>query len=211
MKLLPLLLLSLFAAACESQPSRPVTEPAAPPSAATPSTPRPDTAAPPSSAASSTKLALTSNALQLVNTQTGSTKELPLGQPFELLVRTITSVLRQPPTSVGVNGECGARPLKMATWANGLTLAFQEKDREWQFVGWSLNPGRGTGQPLTSMAGVGLGSTRADVESAYVIKVLKSSLGQEFSTSSGLYGIFDGTGPQARVSALWSGTSCVFR
>ena len=61
------------------------------------------------------------------------------------------------------------------------------------------------------MAGVSLGTTRAAVESAYVIKVVKSSLGYEFSTASGLYGLFDGAGPQARVSALWSGTSCVFR
>ena len=61
------------------------------------------------------------------------------------------------------------------------------------------------------MAGVSLGTTRAEVESAYVIKVVKSSLGHEFSTASGLYGLFDGAGPQARVSALWSGTNCVFR
>ena len=119
---------------------------------------------------------------------------------------------------MGVNGECGAGPLKMATWANGLTLVFREQDRgnaspgrEWQFAGWSLNPGRGAGRAPTTMAGVGLGTTRAEVESAYVIKGVKSSLGYEFSTASGLYGLFDGAGPQARVSALWSGTSCVFR
>jgi hypothetical protein len=106
----------------------------------------------------------------------------------------------------------------MVTWANGLTLAFQEKGRrdgnagrEWQFVGWSLNPGQAAGPAPTTMAGVGLGSTRAEVESAYAIKVVQTSLGREFSTTSGLYGLLDGAGPQARVSAMWSGTSCVFR
>ncbi len=99
-----------------------------------------------------------------------------------------------------------------------MTLILQEKSRrdgpagqQWQFVGWSLNPGRGAGPAPTTMAGVGLCSTRAEVESAYVIKVKKSSLGHEFSTTSGLYGLFDGAGPQAKVSAMWSGTSCVFR
>jgi hypothetical protein len=134
----------------------------------------------------------------------------------------MTTVLQQPPANVGVNEECGAGPLKMATWPNGLTLAFQEKapqgaatdsaaSREWQFVGWSLNPTQFSGPALITMAGIGLGSTRAEMESAYVIKVVKSSLGYEFSTSTGLYGLLDGMGSEARITAMWSGTSCVFR
>ena len=217
MKLLPFLLCSLLAAACQSHPDRSTESPVAPTDSGS-VLPGGDTLAPPRSAAGRQKLALTSNALQLVQPETGSTREIAVGQPYEPLVQTVTDVLAQAPASVGVNGECGAGPLKMANWANGLTLIFQEKSRrdgpagqEWQFVGWSLNPGRGAGSAPTTMAGVGLGSTRAEVESVYVIKVMESSLGQEFSTTSGLYGLFDGAGPQGRVSALWSGTSCVFR
>ena len=173
-------------------------------------------------AESPVRLALTANALQLVNAQTGSTNEISLGRPFEPLVATMTTVLQQPPANVGVNEECGAGPMKMATWPNGLTLAFQQKapqsaaadsaaGREWQFVGWSLNPTQYSGPALITMAGIGLGSTRAEMESAYVIKVVKSSLGYEFSTSAGLYGLFDGMGSEARITAMWSGTSCVFR
>lgn len=221
MKLRPLLLLSLLTAACQSQPDRSTASAVAPANSA-PTSPGPGTATPPRPASRPAgrpgKLALTANALQVVNVETGSTRDILLGQPFEQLVRTVTDVLGQPPARVGVNGECGAGPLKMATWANGLTLAFQEKGRgdgaagqQWEFVGWSLNPGRGAGSAPTTIAGVGLGSTRTEVESAYVIEVMESSLGQEFSTTSGLYGLFDGAGPQARVSAMWSGTSCVFR
>lgn len=216
MKLRPLLLLSLLTAACQSQPDR-STEPATS-SANTDQAAAPATTVPPRSASRPAKLVLTANALQLVNTKAGSTSDIPLGQPFEQLTETVTNVLGQPPASVGVNKECGAGPLKMATWANGLTLAFQENSRragvagrEWQFVGWSLNSGRGAGPALATLAGIGLGSTRAEMENAYVITMMESSLGQEFSTTSGLYGLFDGAGPQARVSAMWSGTSCVFR
>ena len=216
MKLLPLLLLSVLAAACQSQPDS-AGQVATPASSVT-TLPGPDTAAPARSAARPAKLALTANALQLVNTETGATSDIALGRPFEQLVRTVTDVLAQAPTNVGVNGECSVGPLKMATWANGLTLAFQEAGRrngnagrEWQFAGWSLNPGQAAGRAPTTMAGVGLGSTRAEVESAYVIKVVQTSLGREFSTTSGLYGLLDGAGPQARVAAMWSGTSCVFR
>ncbi|GAB2707601.1 hypothetical protein GCM10027272_22130 [Hymenobacter frigidus] len=217
MNRLPLLLLFLLTAACQSQPDRP-TEPAAPAASSVPTAPKRDTASPVAPSGSPATLALADNAVQLVNAKTGSTTTIPLGRPFDPLVRTITNALGEPPARVGVNGECGAGPLKMATWANGLTLAFQAQNRgdaspgrEWQFAGWSLNPGRGAGRPPATMAGVSLGTTRAEVESAYVIKVVQSSLGYEFSTASGLYGLFDGAGPQARVSALWSGTSCVFR
>lgn len=230
MKLLSgMLLLGLLASACQSRSDLP-TEANKPDTTYTPepkSTDSIPTASRDSAAAAvpvepSVRLALTSNALQLVNAQTGSTNEIPLGRPFEPLVATLTTVLQQPPANVGVNEECGAGPLKMATWPNGLTLAFQQKapqdaaadsaaSREWQFVGWSLNPTQYSGPALITMAGIGLGSTRAEMESAYVIKVVKSSLGYEFSTSAGLYGLFDGMGSEARITAMWSGTSCVFR
>ena len=217
MNRLPPSLLFLFTAACHSQSGRP-TEPAAPAVSSVPTAPKRGAARPVVPSGSPATLALADNAVQLVNAETGATTTIPLGRPFDPLVRAVTNALGEPPARVGVNGECGAGPLKMATWANGLTLAFRAQDRgdaspgrEWQFVGWSLNPGRGAGRAPATMAGVGLGTTRAEVESAYVIKVVKSSLGYEFSTASGLYGLFDGAGPQARVSALWSGTSCVFR
>lgn len=61
------------------------------------------------------------------------------------------------------------------------------------------------------MAGIGIGSTREEKESAYVITITKLSLGSEFATTSGLYGIFDGAGKNAKITDMWSGTTCVFR
>ena len=170
------------------------------------------------SAASRPLLALTSNGLQVVSQPTGATTEIPFGRPLEPLVETVNMLLGIKAPSVGVNGECGAGPLKMAAWRNGLTLVFQEKRtkraalRGWQFVGWHAGVAAdGTAPRVTTMAGIGVGSTRAELESAYTIKAFASTLGAEFSTSSGLYGLFAGPGKDARITSLWSGTSCNFR
>ena len=84
------------------------------------------------------KLALASNALQLVDIVTGSTREITFGMAFDQLVTIVGRILERKPTSVGINTECSADPLKMATWPDGLTLFFREKERgkeEWLFAG----------------------------------------------------------------------------
>ena len=112
-----------------------------------------------------------------------------------------------------INSECGAGPLKMATWDNGLTLLFQEKSKDtWSFVGWAANPAKNPELKLNTMAGIGIGSTRKEIKSAYVIKENKSTLGYEFATKSDdIFGIFDGAGDNAKITNLWSGVSCNFR
>lgn len=158
-------------------------------------------------------LALTSNALQLVNSEKGSTAEIAFGKPLDELVEIINKVLQDKVSSIGINSECGAGPLKMALWKNGLNLIFKEQktDGLWQFVGWYVSQPKNNTKTLQTMAGIGIGSTREEMESAYVIKVTKSSLGYEFSTTSGLYGIFDGAGKNAKITDMWSGTTCIFR
>ncbi len=182
---------------------------------AAPAQPMPDAAAPANISASPQLLALTSNALQLVSQPMGSTREIPFGMPQAELVGIVSKVLQAEPRSIGINAECGAGPLKMASWSNGLTLVFQEKKagtaREWQFVGWYAGAASGAAPKVATMAGVGIGSTRTELEEAYAIKVVKSTLGQEFSTTSGLYGLLDGPGKEAVITSLWSGTSCNFR
>ena len=157
-------------------------------------------------------LSLTSNALQLINSQTGSSTEVNFGKPLDEMVETINKVLQSKVSTIGINSECGAGPLKMAVWKNGLNLIFKEQksNKEWQFVGWYLGKGSGNLQTLKTMAGIGIGSTRQEMESAYVIKVNTTSLGNEFSTSSGLYGIFDGSGKDAKITDMWSGLTCIF-
>ena len=158
-------------------------------------------------------LSLTSDALQLVNSLTGSTREISFGKPLDETVETINKVLQIKVSSIGINTECGAGPLKMAVWKNGLNLIFKEQqsNKEWQFAGWYLGKAAGNLQRLTTMAGIGIGSSRQEMESAYTIKVNKTSIGYEFSTSSGLYGIFDGPGKNAKITDMWSGLTCIFR
>ena len=163
-------------------------------------------------------LILTSNALQVVNKNTGSTSEIPFGKPLDQMIEVVNNVLQSKPKSMGVNSECGAGPLNMATWNNGLTIVFVKKESksktaetEWYFAGWFLSGNSANIPKIATMAGISIGSTRAEMESAYVIKVSKTSLGHEFSTSSGLFGIFDGPDKQAKITNLWSGVSCNFR
>jgi len=157
-------------------------------------------------------LALTSNALQLVNKETGSTRELPFSMSEKQILEMITGIIGKSPDAIQINEECGAGPLKMASWNNGLTIVFQEEqESQWIFAGWFAEAPSNSAQKITTMAGIGIGSTRAAMEDAYVVEVFESTLGQEFSTSSGLFGLFDGTSENAKITHMWSGVSCNFR
>ena len=166
-----------------------------------------------SNATDNAALVLTSNALQVVNKQTGTTTPLPFGLKFNELVAIVERVLDLKVNSIQVNSDCGAGPLKMAAWSNGLTLVFQDKrkQRDWIFEGWFMRTLPNALPRLTTLAGVGIGSTRAEMENAYQIQVSKTSLGYEFSTASNLYGIFSGSNKEATITDMWSGLSCNFR
>lgn len=156
-------------------------------------------------------LALSANAIQVINRSNGSTREITFNTAFEQTITTVEKVLKLKP-SININSECGAGPLKMATWDNGLTLLFKEKNNEWLFAGWAANQPKNPELKLSTMAGVGVGTTREEMESAYVIKVSKTSLGYEFATKSDdLFGVFDGANASAKITNLWSGVSCNFR
>ena len=157
-------------------------------------------------------IALSANALQIVNQASGSTREIAFGMPLKQLVEIVEKVLKSKST-INMNSECGAGPLKFATWDNGLTLLFQEKKKdEWLFAGWAANKPKNNQSKLTTMANVGIGTSRKEIESAYIINVSKTSLGFEFSTKSNdLFGIFDGRNENSKITNLWSGVSCNFR
>ncbi|KUO67226.1 MAG: hypothetical protein APF83_08700 [Lutibacter sp. BRH_c52] len=163
-------------------------------------------------------LVLTFDALQLVDQISGSSNELPFGTPQNQLIEIINNTFQSDAVSIDVNPDCGAGPLKMVTWNNGLTLVFQENNTksagskiDWLFQGWSVDDAKDGVQKLTTMAGIGIGSTLDEIQSAYEIEVRKTSLGYEFSTAAGMYGILEGTGKDAKITHLWSGVSCNFR
>lgn len=163
-------------------------------------------------------LVLTSDALQLVDQITGSTNELPFGTPLDQLIEIINNALQSKAASIGVNTECGAGHLKMMAWSNGLTLVFQENNTksagpkiDWLFQGWYVDGPKEGAQKLTTMDGIGIGSTLEEMQNAYEIDVKKTSLGHEFSTAAGMNGFLDGAGKNAKITHLWSGVSCNFR
>jgi hypothetical protein len=140
-----------------------------------------------------------------VNASTGSTRLLPFGTKENELITILTN-LRGKPIQRGVNQECGAGALGFAKWADGLNLWFAKGS----FVGWIVD-GRSKGaNKLTTIAGVGTGSTRTQLNQALTVKVSQTSLGTEFS-GGGLGGLLSGTKPSDRVTSLWSGTTCLFR
>lgn len=196
--LIPALVIAFGLAACDkpSQPPAAPAEPAAPAAAATPATP----------AAPATPLvALDQEGLRLVAGDTGSTRLLAFDRPSDEAVTALTGALGAP-KSRSTNSECGAGPIDFVEWANGLQVMSQGG----KFVGWSFD-GRGTGAKLTTMDGVGVGSSRAELKAALPsATVEESTLGQEF-TAGDYSGILSGPGADAKIEAIWAGVNCVFR
>lgn len=161
-------------------------------------------------------LVLTGNALQVIDKETGSTRAIEFGMQMEQLIETINKITNTTIESQQVNRECGAGPLKMVTWENNLTVVFQkenitQEDSGWEFAGWFVDEITNGNETLTTMSGLGVGSTKAELEDVYVVEFKNTNLGTEFSTEAGLYGILSGTGPDAEIEIMWSGLSCNFR
>lgn len=146
-------------------------------------------------------LAMEGEGLRLVDPATGSSRPIPFGTPWPQVLALLAS--RGEPAT-GRNEECGAGPLDYARWDDSLTLYGQEG----LFVGWFVDSGaRGK---VSTMAGVGPGTTRQDLEGAYDTDVFESTLGTEFAAGD-LYGLLDSPHPDSPITALWAGTSCNFR
>lgn len=115
-------------------------------------------------------------------------------------IAALTKALGRPPTERGENEECGGGGMKFAEWKGELTAWFLDG----RFAGWD---GKGK---LKTIEGIGIGSGRADLATLPGFEVEESTLGTEFR-SGGLSGILDSKGPNAKVTDLWGGATCVFR
>lgn len=147
-------------------------------------------------------LAVAGEGLRLFDRDTGSARPVPFGTPREAALAALA--FRGEPAATGRLEECGAGPLDYARWGDGLTLYFQDS----RLAGWALD-GSGKDSPTTA-SGLGVGSTRAELEAAYDAEVFDSTLGTEFAAGE-IFGILDGTGPSAKIAHLWAGTSCTMR
>lgn len=146
-------------------------------------------------------LALDGEGLRAFTAQ-GSARALSFGMSQDTVLTAVSTLLDTGTPTVTTNAECGAGPTQFAEYPNGLQLAFQE-DR---FAGWFLDaPG------LTTADGVGVGTRRADLQSAREIEIVPdSTLGVEF-TSGDLGGFLSSEGPDGTVESLYAGLTCFFR
>ncbi len=93
--------------------------------------------------------------------------------------------------------ECGAGPIDYVKWEDSLTLYGQDG----AFMGWFFEMPEAA---LSTASGITIGSTRAELESAYTIELFESSLGTEFIVGD-MGGLLDGEGKQAKITHLWAG------
>lgn len=137
----------------------------------------------------------------------GSTQPLAFGTPSDVALETITR-LQGAPMDQGTNEQCGVGPLGFSAWRDGLIVWTQDGAfAGWALSGWASN---GAKSDLTTMAGIGVGSTRAELDAAVVADVYESTLGMEFA-AGGLIGILSGPGPRDTITNLWAGVFCIFR
>ena len=198
---LAFMLAALTACSNEKVPDQLAETAAVSATAALPSAPAPAVAKNETLAKDSPALAVEAEGLRLFNKQSGSARAIAFGTARDEVL-SMLAFLGKPET--GTNGECGAGALEYANWPSGLGLFFQKG----KFVGWNLNE-RSKGA-VTTASGVGIGSSRTDLEAAYAADISETTLGTEFAAGE-LFGLLDGKGKTARITNMWGGVSCNFR
>lgn len=185
-------------AACDRNATPAPAEPAAP--AASPAVAaKAEPAAGPSLAGGG--LAIEGEGLRLFD-EAGAARAIPFGTPQATAISVVAASVGGTAPEVTTNSECGAGPIQFAQFSNGLQLAFQND----QFQGWFIDkPG------LTTVDGVGVGSTRASIEESRTVEMQEdNTLGAEFS-SGDLGGFLTNATSQGTVNSLYAGLTCFFR
>lgn len=136
-------------------------------------------------------------------------QRLTFGESTEDEVVEVLAVALGEPLEEGELTDCGEGPLRFVNFPS-LSAYFAEG----AFAGWRLAPT--PTMVLTTVEGIELGSTRAELEEAYPDAVIEeSSLGVEATIGSGdgpfLSALLSGDGPDATVEELWSGSLCIAR
>lgn len=207
--------LLMIVAGC-SEPDRSSSEPAAKAEAFVPAKAAPSStgtalgqAAPAVGAAASLnvawpRLALDPDGLRWFLQPSGASRTLPFGMAQAEVLASLEK--ERGLAARGTNADCGAGPVAFAGWADGLSLLFQDG----RFVGWGLDSRSERG--VRTADGIGIGSTRAELDDAMgpPLQVRKTTLGTEFSAGE-YHGLFENGRPEARITDLWAGVSCVAR
>lgn len=197
----PSVLLLLGLAACDPAPSQESNaQTAASPAAATPANAAAAAAAAPAAATDSAPapLVLEGAGLRIPG---APPRTIAFETPAAATVEALTEALGGPPTERGSNAECGGGGgLQFAEWKDRITVWFENG----RFAGWDSEG------DLETAAGIGIGSSRAEVAALPGFEVEESTLGTEFR-AGGLSGILASGAADARVIHLWGGVTCAFR
>lgn len=160
-------------------------------------------------AATGVALALDGEGLRAVEEENGRTSLLPFGSPVEQAIDGLNRIFGAAPTDDGTNDECGGggQPgtTRIVQWGN----AFRILARDGKFTGWEVRE-----PPHGTMNGIGVGSTRAQLDEAFDPSVEESTLGTEFTTGEGedaIGGLLSAEGADGRVTSMWAGDTCHFR
>ena len=166
-----------------------------------PATPEPTASEPTASEQPAATLALEGEGLRIFVLPSGSARPVAFGTGKAETLAMLRKVLGAAPTGESGNSDCGATRVR---WPGGLATWFADD----AFVGWSLGP---DGSGLSTVDGIAIGSTRVELEGGgTVVEIAPSSLGTEFSAGQ-VAGLLDSAGPDARVTHLWAGRTCIAR
>lgn len=154
-------------------------------------------------------VALDSEGLRLVDTETGRTRLLAFGTDRETTEKILAAHLGSVEGRSSIE-ECGAGPMDFSALGD-LTANFQDD----QFVGWSVRGGDPE-RPFTTISGIGPGTSRSEMGESLVFEIYEdSSLGTEFYTggedTNGFSGLLASEETDAKITDLWAGTNCIFR
>lgn len=131
----------------------------------------------------------------------GAARAIPFGTPQATALAAVAASVGGAAPEVTTNEECGAGPIQFAQFPGGIQMLFQGGT----FQGWFLRePG------LTTVNGIGVGSTRAALNEAFTVEMVPdSTLGFEFVAGE-LGGFLTADGEAGTVESLYAGLSCFF-
>ena len=162
-----------------------------------------ESVSPEPSASEKPKLAVYSEGLRWFLPPDGSARPLAFGTPEADVLASLESV--RGPAGKGVNQDCGAGLVQYANWSDGLSLVFQNGE----FAGWGLD--RRASRALATANGVGPGMTRSALADSFgSVTFRNTNLGVEFAAGE-IFGVLEGSGPEAKITDMWAGVSCVAR
>jgi hypothetical protein len=136
--------------------------------------------------------------------ESGAARHVTFGTSHDSTLQILGAALGNPMEQAR-NDECGAGPLDYAAFRGGLSLYFQDG----KFAGWDLD-GREKGGVFALANGIGIGSTRRQLEAAGDVRVRESTIGHEFALGD-LSGLIDSSAATGKVTNLWAGTTCIAR